>query len=219
MRAADLQMKSRSFNLDVVFILFLAGSSCVKSIVHSILRTLGTFDSVVIAVKFIDDAVKAFIDGQLVEHAERILGQLRSEIGVVSVADPCGTFKEYFTKFMGFRHQNTLRPMTVNPADRQACVLGILRKESPASTKRIIELASTTEFQEICRDCRSGVEVYETAMKLQREGLISRTAGKGGFIWALVKHQRTRGYSRSRHLESDSSQKTRKRRHSRHVMA
>jgi len=76
--------------------------------------------------------------------------------------------------------------MTDNVADRQACVLGILRKESSASTKRIIELASTPEFQEICRDCKSGVEVYETAMKLQRAGLITRKPGKGGFLWSLA---------------------------------
>jgi hypothetical protein len=71
-------------------------------------------------------------------------------------------------------------------SDRQTCVLRILRKESPASTKRIIELASTVEFQQICRDCRSGIEVYETAMKLQQTGMITRTPGKGGFVWALV---------------------------------
>jgi len=76
--------------------------------------------------------------------------------------------------------------MTEISADRKACVLNILRKESPASTKRIIELASSSDFQEICRDCRSGVEVYETAMKLQQTGLITRTPGKGGFVWALV---------------------------------
>jgi hypothetical protein len=76
--------------------------------------------------------------------------------------------------------------MTEISADRQACVLNILREESPASTKRIMELASSSEFQEICRDCRSGVEVYEVATKLQREGLITRTPGRGGFVWALV---------------------------------
>jgi len=82
--------------------------------------------------------------------------------------------------------EEDLRSMTATSADRQACVLKILRKESPASTKRIIELASTVEFQEICRDCRSGIEVYETALKLQQTGMITRTPGKGGFVWALV---------------------------------
>ena len=76
--------------------------------------------------------------------------------------------------------------MTVTSVDRQACVLKILRKENPASTKRIIELASTVEFQELCRDCRSGNEVYETAVKLQQTGMITRTPGKGGYVWALV---------------------------------
>jgi hypothetical protein len=85
-----------------------------------------------------------------------------------------------------FHRAEAVRWMAVPSPDRQACVLGILRKESPASTKRIIELASTAEFQEVCRDCRSGIEVYETALKLQQTGMITRTPGKGGFVWALV---------------------------------
>ena len=64
-------------------------------------------------------------------------------------------------------------------------MLSILRKEPAASTNRIIELASTPEFEEICRDCRSGVEVYETAMKLYRQGRITRKAGEGGFTVEL----------------------------------
>ena len=69
--------------------------------------------------------------------------------------------------------------------DRELCVLSILRMENSASTKRIIELASSPEFERICRDCKSGVEVYETAMKLYRLGQIRRSAGEGGFIWTL----------------------------------
>ncbi len=70
--------------------------------------------------------------------------------------------------------------------DRELCVLNILRKENSASTKRIIELASTPEFERICRDCKSGVEVYETAMKLYRLGRITRKAAEGGFTWKLA---------------------------------
>ena len=70
--------------------------------------------------------------------------------------------------------------------DRELCVQSILRKESSASTKRIIELASTPEFEQLCRDCRSGVEVYETAMKLYRLGRITRKPCEGGFMWTLV---------------------------------
>jgi len=70
--------------------------------------------------------------------------------------------------------------------DRELCVQSILRKESSASTKRIIELASTPEFEKLCRDCKSGVEVYETAMKLYRLGRITRKPCEGGFMWTLV---------------------------------
>lgn len=70
--------------------------------------------------------------------------------------------------------------------DRELCVLSILHKENPASTKRIIELASTPEFEKLCRDCKSGVEVYETATRLHRAGLLTRKPGADGFMWNLI---------------------------------
>jgi hypothetical protein len=76
--------------------------------------------------------------------------------------------------------------------DRELCVLSILHKENSASTKRIIELASTPEFEKICRDCKTGAEVYQTAMKLYHQGRVTRKAAEGGFIWNLA-YSRTRG--------------------------
>jgi len=72
---------------------------------------------------------------------------------------------------------------------REVCVLSILRMENPVSTKRIIELASTPKFQEICRDCRSGTEVYETTMQMHRLGLLNREPSPGGFMWSLANSQ------------------------------
>jgi hypothetical protein len=73
-------------------------------------------------------------------------------------------------------------------SSRETCVLSILRKESSASTKQMIELASTPEFRELCRDCKSGVEVYDTATKLLHAGLIERHPGRDGFVWSITKH-------------------------------
>lgn len=70
--------------------------------------------------------------------------------------------------------------------DPELCVLSILRKEKSASTIRIVELALTPEFEKVCRDCKSGVEVYKIAMKLYRQGRITRKAAEAGFIWNLV---------------------------------
>lgn len=69
---------------------------------------------------------------------------------------------------------------------REECILSILRVENPVSTKRIIELASTPEFLEVCRDCKSGSEVYETAMRMHRLGLLNRDPSPGGFMWSLA---------------------------------
>jgi hypothetical protein len=71
-------------------------------------------------------------------------------------------------------------------SDREQCLINILRKENTASTKRIIELASSPEFEKLCQDCKSGVEVYETAMRLHRAGRICREPGADGFMWRLV---------------------------------
>jgi hypothetical protein len=74
----------------------------------------------------------------------------------------------------------------------QANLLNILRKESQTSTKRIIELACSPGFQEACRDC--GIEVYDTAMRLYRAGLITRTPKEGGFVWAVVENEKKQWY-------------------------
>jgi len=66
----------------------------------------------------------------------------------------------------------------------QAIVLDILRRETPTSTRRIIQVACPPEFQKMCHDC--GVEIYGTLIKLHRAGLIARMPGESGFVWALV---------------------------------
>jgi hypothetical protein len=75
--------------------------------------------------------------------------------------------------------------MSNSAEDREPCVIHILSKEHEVSTKRILELALTPEFKEICRDCKSGAEVYETAMKLYRLGQVTRKPTDGGFVWRL----------------------------------
>ena len=75
--------------------------------------------------------------------------------------------------------------MSDSAGDAGLCVIRILRKEHEASTKRILELASTPDFNEICRDCKSGTEVYETAMKLYRLGQVTRKPTDEGFVWRL----------------------------------
>ena len=75
--------------------------------------------------------------------------------------------------------------MSNSAEDREPCVIHILSKEHEISTERILELALTPEFKEICRDCKSGVEVYETVMKLYRLGQVTRKQTEGGFVWRL----------------------------------
>lgn len=75
--------------------------------------------------------------------------------------------------------------MSDSAGDGGLCVIRILRKEHEASTKRILELASTSDFSEICRDCKSGIDVYETAMKLYRLGQVTRKPTDEGFVWRL----------------------------------
>lgn len=63
------------------------------------------------------------------------------------------------------------------------CILKILAENSSSlSTQEILDNAKN--FPELCTGCRSGTNVINAAMKLLKEGKISRKIAKGGFRWS-----------------------------------
>lgn len=67
------------------------------------------------------------------------------------------------------------------------CIYRILKKENNISSKRILELASTEEFKDICTGCVSGDTFLRAVKQLEKAGIVESKLGKGGYRWKLVK--------------------------------
>ncbi|MFW9922909.1 MAG: hypothetical protein ACFFDW_06420 [Candidatus Thorarchaeota archaeon] len=66
------------------------------------------------------------------------------------------------------------------------CIFEILKKENDITSRRILELASTDEFKEICTGCASGDSFLRAIKKLEKAGLVKSSLGKGGYSWHLI---------------------------------
>ncbi|MFW9943693.1 MAG: hypothetical protein ACFFB7_01730 [Candidatus Sifarchaeia archaeon] len=68
------------------------------------------------------------------------------------------------------------------------CVLSILQNATdPLTTSEILEIARSDEHSDICQDCAGGDTFIVAARQLVDKGLISKTLGKGGYRWQLVR--------------------------------
>ena len=68
------------------------------------------------------------------------------------------------------------------------CVLRILQNATePLTTSEILEIARSDEHADICQDCAGGDTFIVAARQLVDKGLISKTLGKGGYRWQLVR--------------------------------
>ncbi|MHA1687025.1 MAG: hypothetical protein ACTSYD_11585 [Candidatus Heimdallarchaeaceae archaeon] len=65
------------------------------------------------------------------------------------------------------------------------CVLAILRKKNPATTKDI--LAMRYLFPELCAGCSSGGDVILAGKELVDRGIVERKWSRDGFLWKLVR--------------------------------
>ena len=55
-----------------------------------------------------------------------------------------------------------------------------------AKTKKIIDIANSNEFGDLCTGCQSGSDVIGTGRMLEHRGLIVKQIGKGGYVWKLA---------------------------------
>ena len=68
------------------------------------------------------------------------------------------------------------------------CVLNILQNAtSPLTTSEILEIARSDEHADICQDCAGGDTFIVAARQLVDKGLISKTLGKGGYRWQMMR--------------------------------
>ncbi|UCH03570.1 MAG: hypothetical protein JSW05_08185 [Candidatus Thorarchaeota archaeon] len=81
------------------------------------------------------------------------------------------------------------QPNTMSDLSRNAqCVLNILQNATnPLTTSEILEIARSDEHADICQDCAGGDTFIVAARQLVDKGLISKTLGKGGYRWQLVR--------------------------------
>jgi hypothetical protein len=71
--------------------------------------------------------------------------------------------------------------------DETNCIYQILQKENNLSSKKILELAASDEFKDICTGCVSGDALLRGVKKLEKAGLVQSSLGKGGYKWKLIK--------------------------------
>jgi len=64
------------------------------------------------------------------------------------------------------------------------CVLAILRKKNPATTKEIMAMRDL--FPKLCSGCASGGDVVLAGKSLVERGIVERKWSSIGFIWTLV---------------------------------
>lgn len=70
--------------------------------------------------------------------------------------------------------------------DNEKCLLSILADASKEITTAEL-LEAMDKFPDLCKGCKSGTYLIRTGISLEKKGLISRKAGKGGFYWKLTK--------------------------------
>ncbi|MCE7749470.1 MAG: hypothetical protein GPJ51_13860 [Candidatus Heimdallarchaeota archaeon] len=64
------------------------------------------------------------------------------------------------------------------------CVLKILRKKNPATTKEIMAMRDL--FPDLCAGCSSGGDVILAGKQLVEEGIVKRKWTVEGFEWKLL---------------------------------
>ena len=67
------------------------------------------------------------------------------------------------------------------------CVIAILKKKNPATTKEIIAMRDL--FPDLCAGCSSGGDVILAGKELVEEGIVEKKwIPSEGFIWKLLKN-------------------------------
>jgi hypothetical protein len=65
------------------------------------------------------------------------------------------------------------------------CVIEILKKQNPATTKEI--LAMRDLFPDLCAGCTSGGDVMLAGKELAEQGYVEKKWTSAGFAWKLLK--------------------------------
>ena len=64
------------------------------------------------------------------------------------------------------------------------CILAILKKQNPATTKEIMAMRDL--FPDLCAGCTSGGDVILAGKELVEQGIVEREWSSVGFVWKLI---------------------------------
>ena len=64
------------------------------------------------------------------------------------------------------------------------CVIAILKKKNPATTKEIMAMRDL--FPDLCAGCSSGGDVILAGKQLVEDGIVERKWTSEGFAWKLL---------------------------------
>ena len=81
--------------------------------------------------------------------------------------------------------ENNKRAPMSSFSKNERCFLAILNSQGrDLKTSELFEL--TDNFPDLCSGCKSGNDVIAAGMRLIKKEKITRSIGKGGFLWSLV---------------------------------
>jgi hypothetical protein len=66
------------------------------------------------------------------------------------------------------------------------CVYTILRKEKKLSSRKLVEIALSQEFNHYCHGCAAADNIYRAVKKLQEMGFVFCNLEKGGYVWEFI---------------------------------
>ena len=89
-------------------------------------------------------------------------------------------------KNLSKRQVNKQMANELNLDEDTNCIYQILKKENNLTSKQILDLATTEEFEVICTGCVSGDSFLRAVKKLEKLGYIKSSLGKGGYRWQLL---------------------------------
>ncbi|MHA2357498.1 MAG: hypothetical protein ACXABK_01855 [Candidatus Heimdallarchaeaceae archaeon] len=64
------------------------------------------------------------------------------------------------------------------------CIIAILKKQNPATTKEIMAMRDL--FPDLCAGCSSGGDVILAGKELVEQGIVERKWTSAGFAWKLI---------------------------------
>lgn len=94
-----------------------------------------------------------------------------------------GIWSEYLSEV----EEKEIMPITgkVVLTDNERCMVSILMEQEELSTKKILQLKSSSRFKDICAHCVGSDDVMVTGNNLREKDVVEKKMGESGYQWSL----------------------------------